>query len=61
MKNTEWEAVHAGHETQKDAHHMKMPNGEDYPGGWTAHGRSPKKAKESFHENQVKWQVAFTL
>lgn len=57
MANEGWEAVHANHKESKSAHSMKTPTGEDYPGGWTAHGRNPDAAKKDFHYKQTYWQL----
>lgn len=57
MKDDSWKAVHANNKDSKQAHFMLMPNGVNFPGGWTATGASATSAKRSFHEEQIYWRL----
>lgn len=59
MKDESWKAIHSGGTAKetKNAHYMQMPNLEYYPGGNTAYGRTPKVAKQKFHEDTIHWQL----
>jgi hypothetical protein len=41
----------------KNQHHMKLPDGTYYRGGWIGSFRSLEKAKRGFHYDQAKWSI----